>query len=121
MKKIKKIALGLSIMTAMSVGNVTSNITAEAASTFQQRIESIMNNEEQVNLVFYLDRPNYFLAKFVSVLTVIIVIPTIFYGYKSILKKVDNILIYFILFNLIKVLSVLTGSSLSISSSGESS
>lgn len=40
-----------------------------------------------IDLVFYLDRPNYFLAKFVSVLTVIIVIPTIFYGYKSILKK----------------------------------
>ena len=55
----KKIALGLSIMTAMSVGNVTSNITAEAASTFQQRIESIMNNEEQVNLVFYLDTDGY--------------------------------------------------------------
>ena len=59
MKRIKKVALGLSIMTAMSVGNVTSNVTAEAASTFQQRIESIMNNEEQVNLVFYLDTDGY--------------------------------------------------------------
>lgn len=59
MNKMKKVALGLSIMTALSVGNVTSDVTAEAASTFQQRIESIMNNEEQVRLVFYLDTDGY--------------------------------------------------------------
>lgn len=59
MNKIQKIALGLSIIAMISVGNVICNVTAEAATTFQQRIASIINDEEQVNLVFYLDADGY--------------------------------------------------------------
>ena len=35
----------------------------------------------------YGQNPNYFLAKLASLLTPIVIIPTIFYGYKAILKK----------------------------------
>lgn len=47
----------------------------------------------------YGSNPNYFFAKTLSLLTIIIVIPTIFYTYKAILKKsiaiIDILLFYF--------------------------
>ena len=50
----------------------------------------------------YGENPNYFLAKLVSLLTPIIVIPTIFYTYKSFTKKpivvVDIISFYLVVF-----------------------
>ena len=50
----------------------------------------------------YGENPNYFLAKFVSLMTPIIVIPCIFYGYKSITKKpilvIDILSFYFVIF-----------------------
>lgn len=50
----------------------------------------------------YGENPNYFLAKFISLVTPIIVMPCIFYGYKSITKKpilvVDILSFYFIIF-----------------------
>ena len=50
----------------------------------------------------YGENPNYFLAKLVSILTPIIVIPCIFYGYKSISKKpilvIDILSFYLVIF-----------------------
>ena len=50
----------------------------------------------------YGENPNYFLAKFVSLITPIIVIPCIFYGYKAISKKpilfVDILTFYAVIF-----------------------
>lgn len=43
--------------------------------------------------------PNYFLAKFISLLAIIILIPLLFYGYKLLFKKnnhIINILIFYI-------------------------
>ena len=43
--------------------------------------------------------PNYFLAKFISLMIIIILMPVLFYGYKKIFKKnnaIVNILIFYI-------------------------
>lgn len=47
----------------------------------------------------YGDNPNYFLAKFISLIIIIILIPFLFYGYKLIIKKeilIFDILIFYI-------------------------
>lgn len=50
----------------------------------------------------YGQNPNYFLAKFVSLISVIIVMPSVFYGYKSFTKKpvlfVDILSFYLVIF-----------------------
>ena len=50
----------------------------------------------------YGENPNYFLAKFVSLITPIVAIPCIFYGYKSISKKpilvIDILSFYLVIF-----------------------
>ena len=49
----------------------------------------------------YRINPNYFLAKFVSLLTIIVIMPLMFYGYKHLLKKhilfVDIIIFYLVI------------------------
>lgn len=52
-----------------------------------------------VDGIIYGSSPNYFLAKLLSVVTIIILIPVLFYGYKHITKKdnyIINILIFYI-------------------------
>ncbi len=47
----------------------------------------------------YGNNPNYFLAKFISLIIIIILMPTLFYGYKNILKKnffILDIIIFYI-------------------------
>ncbi|MBQ9018763.1 MAG: hypothetical protein IJ097_00440 [Bacilli bacterium] len=49
--------------------------------------------------IVYGTNPNYFIAKCVSLIIIIILMPTLFYGYKSIFKKdsfIVNILIFYI-------------------------
>jgi hypothetical protein len=43
------------------------------------------------DFIVYKDNPNYFIAKFVSLIIIVLLIPIIFYTYKSIIK--DNVLI----------------------------
>ena len=54
----------------------------------------------------YGSNPNYFLAKLVSIIVIIIVIPLLFYGYKSILKK-DIVLFDISIFYIAIILSQL--------------
>lgn len=55
----RNISICLIIVIALSIVSFINDSTVYAKATFQQRIASIMNDEEQVNLVFYLDADGY--------------------------------------------------------------